>query len=168
MKTTKVALINSPMQEKTFHHPLLLPLSLAYLAAVLKKEGHEVKVIDCPSCNIDHESLKGELSAFDPALIGITSTTPNIVSALKSANAAKEACPNSKVIIGGPHATFRDKETLSENASVDIVVRGEGELTMLELAQKAPYTEDLTDVNGITIRHDNDIVRTAPEPSYRT
>jgi anaerobic magnesium-protoporphyrin IX monomethyl ester cyclase len=161
-KTTKVALINSPMQEKTFHHPLLLPLSLAYLAAVLKREGHEVKVIDCPACEINHEQLKKELSTFDPALVGITSTTPNIVSALKSASAAKEASPDIKVIIGGPHVTFRDKETLTENPAVDVVVRGEGELTMLELAQKAPYTKDLTGVNGITIRHNGDVVRTAP------
>jgi len=164
MKTTKVALINSPMQERTFHHPLLLPLSLAYLAAVLKKEGHEVKVIDCPACSIDHEKLKGELSAFNPALVGITSTTPNIVSALKSADASKMACPDAKVIIGGPHVTFRDKETLTENPSVDVVVRGEGELTLLELAQKAPYTEDLTDVSGITIRHNGETLRTAPRP----
>jgi len=164
MKTTKVALINSPMQEKTFHHPLLLPLSLGYLAAVLKKDGHEVKLIDCPACNIDHENLKGQLSAFDPTLIGITSTTPNIVSALKSAATAKEACPNSKIIMGGPHVTFRDQETLNENANVDIVVKGEGEQTMLDLAEKAPYTEDLTDVSGITIRHNGEIIRTAPRP----
>ncbi len=150
------------MQEKTFHHPLLLPLSLAYLAAVLKKEGHEVKVIDCPACSIDHEKLKGELSSFNPTLVGITSTTPNIASALKSADASKTAVPNAKVIIGGPHVTFRDKETLTENPAVDVIVRGEGELTLLDLAQKAPYTEDLTDVNGITIRHKGDIIRTAP------
>jgi anaerobic magnesium-protoporphyrin IX monomethyl ester cyclase len=177
MKTTKVALINSPHQEQSFHHPLLIPLSLAYLAAVLKKEGHEVKVIDCPACNLDHEKLKGELSAFDPGLVGITSTTPNIVSALKSATAAKEACPNSKVIMGGPHVTFRDKETLAENPGVDLVVRGEGELTMLELAEKAPYSDNLTEINGMTVRHNGEIVRTAerafienldelPRPAY--
>jgi anaerobic magnesium-protoporphyrin IX monomethyl ester cyclase len=161
-KTTKVALINSPVQEEAFHHPLLLPLSIAYLAAVLKKEGHEIKVIDCPACSIDHEKLKGELEAFSPELVGVTSTTPNIVSALKSAAASKEACPGAKVIMGGPHVTFRDKETLSENADVDIVVRGEGELTMLELAEKAPHSDNLTEVNGITVRHSGEIVRTAP------
>ncbi len=162
MKTTKIALINSPLQEKVFNHPLLIPLSIAYLAAVLKKEGHEVKFIDCPACNINHEQLKGELSTFDPSVIGITSTTPNIGSALKSADAAKQACPTAKIVIGGPHVTFRDKETLTENPSVDIVARGEGELTMLELAEKAPYQQDLTEIAGITIRHNGDVVRPAP------
>jgi hypothetical protein len=41
-KTSKVALINSPILKGVFHHPLLIPLGLAYLAAVLEKEGHEV------------------------------------------------------------------------------------------------------------------------------
>ena len=166
-KTSKVALINSPILKGVFHHPLLIPLGLAYLAAVLEKEGHEVKVIDCPACKIDHEKLKTELSLFNPTLIGITSTTPTTPSALQSARAAKEACPNAKVIMGGPHATFMDKEILSEEPAVDMVVRGEGEQTLLELTQKSDDLDDpntLKTINGLTFKKDGKIVQTPDRP----
>ncbi len=163
MKTTKVALINPTVEQMDYQHPLLLPLSLAYLAAVLKREGHEVKLIDCPASHLSYEELKKELSTFDPELIGITSTTPNIFSAMKSASAAKEACPNAQVIMGGPHVTFRDAETLQENPNIDIIVRGEGELTMLELAALKEITPAaLKDVKGITFRNNGEAARTGP------
>jgi len=65
-RTTKIALVNSPFLKGVFHHPLLLPLGLAYLAAVLERAGHEVRVIDCPACALDHENLKVELASFKP------------------------------------------------------------------------------------------------------
>ena len=157
---TKIALVNSPILKGVFHHPLLPPLGLAYLAAVLEQEGHEIKVIDCPACAITHGKLKTELAQFNPAIIGLTATTPTIPSALLSAQTAKEACPNAKVIIGGPHATFTDKQILTENAAVDIVVRGEGEQTITELAQHATSTKHLQNINGITFRKNGQIIQT--------
>lgn len=57
-KSNRIALINSPILKGVFSHPLLIPLGLAYLAAVLEKDGQEVKIIDCPACKISHEQLK--------------------------------------------------------------------------------------------------------------
>ena len=164
MEKTRIVLINSPILKGVFHHPLLIPLGLAYLAAVMEKDGHEVKVIDCPACKLDHENLKTELSRFDPTLIGITSTTPTTPSALLSARAAKEECPNAKVVMGGPHATFMDKEILSEVEAVDIVVRGEGEQTLLELAQKSEDPNAFKDIKGVTFRKDGKIIQTPNRP----
>ena len=56
--------------------------------------------------------LKLELSVFQPTIVGIGAMTPVIESALKTAYVAKEVCPDAKVIMGGPHATFADKEIL--------------------------------------------------------
>jgi radical SAM superfamily enzyme YgiQ (UPF0313 family) len=177
-KKTKIALVNSPVLKGVFQHPLTPPLGLAYLAAVLERDGHEVRVIDCPACAIDHEKLKVELSSFAPKLVGLTAMTPTIPSALLSARAAKEACPNSKVILGGPHATFMDKQIISEEKSIDIVVRGEGEQTLMEIAQNASNAERLHDINGITFRNKGHIVQTPdrffiqnlddiPRPAYK-
>jgi hypothetical protein len=46
---TKVALVTPPLSEKVAHHPLFPPLGLAYMAAVLEKNGFEVKIIDSPT-----------------------------------------------------------------------------------------------------------------------
>src|SRR3972149_3841676 len=111
-KAAKIALVNPPILKGVYHHQLYLPMGLAYLAAVLEKNQYEITVIDCPASNIDHEKLKTKIAAFKPDTEGITSMTPTIQSTLLSARSAKEACPDAKVVVGGPHATFMDKEIL--------------------------------------------------------
>jgi len=167
MKThrkAKVALVNPPLLEGSYRHPIFPPLGLAYLAAVLEQDRHEIKIIDCPIYGMNHEELKAELATFQPDFVGIASMTPTIPSALQSARVAKEACPNSKVIMGGPHATFMDKQILSEEKAVDIVVRGEGEETLLELIQYSLDAKNLCDVKGITFRSEGKIVQTPNRP----
>ena len=140
-------------------------MGLAYLAAVLESKGHDVKVIDCQGLDLDHEKLKSELSSFKPNLVGITSIAPLISSALLSAKATKETVPDAPVILGGPHATFMDKEIIDSEAAIDVVVRGEGEETLLELADNVYDPNKLQRINGITFRSSNQTVRT-PNRSY--
>jgi len=161
---SKVALVTSPHLEGAYHHPLFPPIGLSYLAAVLEQNAFEVKVIDCPACGFTHENLKAELSSFNPDLIGIASMTATVPSALQAARTAKETCPNSKVIMGGPHATFADTQILTEENAVDIVVRGEGELTLLELAQNNADPKTLPDTRGITFRNNGQIIKTPNRP----
>jgi radical SAM superfamily enzyme YgiQ (UPF0313 family) len=158
MAKTKIALINPPFMEGSFHHPLLLPLGIAYLAAVAEKGGHEVKVIDCPASGLDQTQLKKELASFNPAIVGITGTTPTIKSSIQSAQTSKEVLPNAQVLVGGAHATFMDKQLLEEVPAIDVIVRGEGELTLLELADTV-NNQDLSEVDGITYRADGQIVQ---------
>lgn len=168
--------MNTPLLEGVAQHPGFPPLGLAYMAAALEQNGFEVKIFDCPVCKTNHEKLRFELASFQPKIVGVTSMTPTIVSALKSARVAREVCPNSKVVVGGPHATFMDKETLAEEPAVDIVVRGEGEETILQLAN-LNNEKGLEDVMGITFRKNGEIIRTAdrrfiqnldslPRPAY--
>jgi radical SAM superfamily enzyme YgiQ (UPF0313 family) len=166
MKTnkTKIALVNTPLLEGVAHHPLFPPLGLAYMAAVLEQNDFEVKIFDCPVCEIDHEKLKAELDSFQPTMVGIGSMTPTIESALKSARVAKEVCPDAKVLMGGPHATFADKQILTDEKAVDIIVRGEGEETILELAKQSPELQKVSDVKGITFRKDNQIIQAPGRP----
>lgn len=177
-ESVRIALVNPPPLKGVYHHQLYLPLGLAYLAAVLEDANYEVKVIDCPAMGINHEKLGAELSSFEPLIVGITSMTPTIKSALLSANIAKKACPETMVVLGGPHVTFMDKEVLANEDAVDVVVRGEGEKTFLDLAQKSCSQKDLRKVAGITFRHNNEIVRNPdreyiqnldelPRPSYK-
>ena len=89
--------------------------------------------------------------------------TPTIESALKCAQIAKEAAQR-QVIMGGPHATFADIEILSSEKAVDVIVRGEGEETIVELAKQTP----LGDIKGISFRKDDEIIQTPTRPSYKT
>ncbi len=160
----KVALVNPPLPVDIGHHPQFPPLGLAYMAAVLDKNGFEVKIIDCPVNHYNHENLKAELSAFQPALVGTGSMTPTIESALKCAQVAKEVCSEATVVMGGPHATFADKEVLTSEKAVDLIVRGEGEETLLEIAKRPETGQKLSDIKGITFRRDKEIIQTPNRP----
>jgi anaerobic magnesium-protoporphyrin IX monomethyl ester cyclase len=161
----KTALVNPPPLKGVYRHQLYLSIGLAYLAAILEENDHEVTVIDCPASEIDLQQLKNKLASIQPNLIGITSMTPTIQSALQSANIAKEASPDAIVILGGPHTTFMDKQVLEEEKNVDIIVRGEGEKTLLEITQNISNKKNLNQIEGITFRKEKEIIRT-PDRKY--
>jgi radical SAM superfamily enzyme YgiQ (UPF0313 family) len=162
-KKVRIALVNPPILKGVYRHQLYLPIGLAYLAAVLEAKGHDVTVIDCPADNVSHDQLRERLASHEPLIVGITSMTPTIQSALQSARVAKEACPNATTILGGSHATFMDEQVLSEESAVDVVVRSEGEQTIVELAQLSD-SKGLPKIDGITFRNEKQIVRTPNRP----
>ena len=132
----------------------LPPLGLAYLAAVIREEGHDVKIIDRA---IEQRPLTREdFQPFD--LVGISADTPRYPEAVEIASIAKEA--GKKVIMGGYHVTFLDKEAL-ETGVVDIVVRGEAEEIMVNLLRALENNEDLHKVKGISFVKNGELVRTA-------
>lgn len=141
-----------------------LPIGLAYLAAVIEKDGHELKVFDCLALGLDHKNLGNEFVAYQPDVVGITSVTPTVNSTLLTAKITKENAPNAIVVLGGPHATFLDREVLTEEPTVDVVVRGEGEVTVIDLFSKLFGSGDLQSVAGISFRKNGEIIRTADRP----
>jgi anaerobic magnesium-protoporphyrin IX monomethyl ester cyclase len=163
-RRAKISLVNPPPLKGVYRHQLYLPIGLGYLAAVLEENGYDVTVIDCPALEMDLKQLKTKLASINPDVIGITSMTPTIQSALLSASAAKGACADAMVVLGGPHATFMDEQVLNEEAAVDVVVRGEGEETLLELAQTVSNPMGLNKIQGITFRNNGQTVRTPTRP----
>jgi anaerobic magnesium-protoporphyrin IX monomethyl ester cyclase len=108
--------------------------------------------------------IERELERSQPDIIGVTSTTPTIYEALSVIRIAKKACPNAVTVLGGPHASFLAAETLKECRELDVVCKGEGEKTMLELAHAVERKESLSNVKGIVLRSDENIIETAPQP----
>ncbi len=90
----KVALISPPPASQwafvDYQYPLI---GLAYLAAVLEKDGHQILVIDCPPQHLTYRHIGQELSRFQPDIVGITSVTATFNSALKVAQNTKQTCP---------------------------------------------------------------------------
>lgn len=141
-----------------------LPLGLAYLASVLEREGHKVKVLDCPTLEYDLKDLEREIKGFSPQVMGITSTTSTIYDAYKVARLTKEISPKAVVVIGGPHVSFTAEQTLRECPFIDVVVRGEGETTTEELITCLEEGQPLEEVRGISFRKDEKVVETENRP----
>ncbi|UCF06339.1 MAG: cobalamin-dependent protein [bacterium] len=135
------------------------PLGLAYLAAVLK-DHHNVQVIDFtaekrdwrryPYCNFD--------------IVGISVDTARYNAALKIADRAKDM--GATVVMGGPHVSFMDEETL-ESGSVDYIVRNEGEFAFRSLVDYLSKDIPLEEVRGVSYRTNGKIHRTPLAPFIR-
>ncbi len=129
------------------------PLGLGYLASVLESNGHEVRIIDSLAMDYGLADVKRAIQKFDPGLVGITATTPAIYDAYGIARTVKEENPDCRTILGGPHATFMARETLEECPQVEVVVKGEGEQTVVELASG----KKLRTMRGIAFRKNDKV-----------
>ncbi len=159
-----VTLVNPPYPVGAHQHPPFTPLGLGYLAAVLEKDQHEVDVIDCQASRFSFEDFKRELSKRKSDIVGITSTTLTYKSALHIAEIAKEINPSCSTVLGGCHVTFWDVEALEECPQLDVVVRKEGENTMIELVERLEAGKDFHDVLGVTYRKDGKVVKNPDRP----
>ncbi len=128
------------------------PLGLAYLASSLRKEGFKVKIIDDLVENLSFGDLIKKIK--DSFIVGITSTTPTFNAALNYAKRIKQALPNIFVILGGVHVTFKPHEALKY---ADAVCLGEGEETMVEVAERVEAGKSLEGVRGIIYKENNKI-----------
>ncbi len=139
-------------------------MGLAYLAAVLERANYNVEILDSPAYRMTFNQLGDELARRKPDIIGITATTATIPEALKTAEMADKILPDSKIILGGAHFTFVPEQTMKENPPIDIGCIGEGEETIVELAQTLEGGGDLKQVKGIIFRRDGELVTTPPRP----
>jgi anaerobic magnesium-protoporphyrin IX monomethyl ester cyclase len=158
-KRLHITLVNPPYPDGSFLHPTFPSLGLAYLAAVLEKNQFQVDLIDCQTSRFAREEFRKEIRKRQPDVVGITSTILTYKSALQIAKIAKDACPKCLTVLGGPFVSFWDEKALQESASVDIIVRKEGENTMLELAERVEAGKEYYDVLGTTCRKKGKIVR---------
>lgn len=139
-------------------------LGLLYIAAVLENKGITVSIVPADMLKLSWGQIKREIQSFNPNLIGVTSTTENRFQSFKLIKLAKKVYPKALTILGGPHASMAAKDCLEHIPELDIVVRGEGEMTMLELCQmleKENNPSSAASVSGITIR-ENGKIRTNP------
>jgi anaerobic magnesium-protoporphyrin IX monomethyl ester cyclase len=128
--------------------PLGAPLSLLSLAGTLREAAFEVVLIDAA---IEPQYLERIGEECKTALcIGISVLTgPMIRGAIEAATFVKSHAPAVAVIFGGWHPTLSSESTLRE-PYVDIVVRGQGEITIVELADALAGKKPLDLIAGIS------------------
>ncbi|MBE0480219.1 MAG: cobalamin B12-binding domain-containing protein [Dehalococcoidia bacterium] len=141
----KTLLINPPYAFSEFP---IIPMGLLYLGAVLERNGYEVEVLDLLVSRYSRDKIKRKLEQYQPDIVGTTCVTMNYPIASDTLKYCKSLNPDITAVIGGPHVTFAPVETLNESAWIDIVVRGEGELTMLDIVSG----KDRAAIDGIAYR----------------
>jgi len=142
------------------------PLALLCLAAVLREHGHKIKLFDH---NVEEKGLKDCLK-FEPEMIGVTSFTgPMILDALRLSEIFRRRL-EVPIVWGGVHASLLPAQTVSD-PRVDMGIIGEGEETIVELADCIEKQGDLEQIKGLVWKKaTNDsakIIENAPRPFIR-
>jgi len=158
---SKVLLINPPVSfdeqyvrgSKTVGE-ILPPLGLAYIAAYLENNGHKVRIIDGMAENKTISEISNKSKSFD--IVGITSITHFVPRAHETAMAIKQVDKDVPVVMGGPHPTVVPFEVL-EDKNVDYVVKGEGEITTLDLVDAVEGKKNPEKVLGLAFRKNGKI-----------
>ncbi len=157
----KVLLINPAYPFEESPTP---PFGLMSIAAYLLENDIDVRIEDYIVTPYSKERVKKVLKEYKPDVIGATGVTMNINTALKVVKDYKEENPNLHAVMGGPHVTFDADDILMDNPFVDSIVRGEGEITFLELLGKLDSKSSFKDVLGISYRENGGVVHNEMRP----
>ena len=133
------------------------PLSLLAIAAPLNTANYKVKIIDAVM-DPDYKETLLNLLDQEAVCLGITSMTGYpILNGLEMAKLVRAKMPDLPIIWGGYHPSILPEQTV-ENEFVDIVVRGQGEATFLELVELLNKNKPIDNVLGITYKKNGRVV----------
>jgi len=140
------------------------PLGILYCAEVMMNNGIEVSMLDQGVLGYSPKQVLSWVKKEDPDILGFSVLGSSMREAIQVAELAESENPNITVVLGNYHPTFNAERILHKYPSVDVVVRGEGEYTSLELAQCLERGDSLEKVEGITFRKNGEVVSTPDRP----
>ncbi|GAH44257.1 unnamed protein product, partial [marine sediment metagenome] len=149
------------------------PIGLAYLCAVLKQNGFEATIIDCLikgslegtpykedqiRYGLTDEEIKSTIQKVAPDVVGVSCLfSAKVYDMLNICRIVKEVNPEIFTITGGAHPTTAYYEVL-EDKNLDYVMIGESEYSLLELLQSLNKKGDLSKVDGLAYRKNQEII----------
>lgn len=129
------------------------------LAAVLRRAGHRVKLVRAQ--RLPFEELRAEVLAFEPAALLYSAMTGEHQYLLEVNRRLKESY-RGLAVFGGPHATFFPE--MIEEEGVDAVCRGEGEETVVELAEALAAGRDYAAIRNLWVKRNGRVERNDLRP----
>lgn len=137
------------------------PLSLAYIASLLLGKGHEIKLLDANILNYKVDKAVSEIKNFNPDILILTSTPVD-----------RWECPNSRIdsvfevidkadvnptILTGSHGSSTP-EWVFKKCNVQYIIRGEPEITVLNLVEAIRQKKDIEKIKGISYKVNDKII----------
>ena len=154
-------------------------LGLAYIAAVLEREGYEVKILDIAAEDFHHvEEIDSEIirlgigyaeiekriRSFSPDIVGVSCLISNQSAEMaRLCELAKSIDSNVITIVGGEHPSALPEEALKDE-NIDFVIIGEGEYTTRDLLNHIVKGTDYSGLDGFAYRDEG---RTMVNPKTR-
>jgi anaerobic magnesium-protoporphyrin IX monomethyl ester cyclase len=144
-----------------------LPMGILYIGAMLKSEGHDVRILDWHDAKGADTAIRETLVSRQPDLIGISIVHANRWGGIEIARMAKQLFPDVPVVFGGIGATFLWRHLLTHFSAIDYIVLGEGEHTIARLVkalEDGAATGEIAGLPGLALRSSKGPVRTADAP----
>ncbi len=180
MKKTKIFLGNAPWykpgyygvragsrwphfeKEGSLYVPF--PFFLAYATAVLEKAGFPVLLVDAIPLKMKEKEFYKKIEEFRPDIVVLETSTASFDNDFKIAKEIKEYFSPKHLIFCGPHHLMYRKEFLENQDIIDIVMIGEYEYTLLEIALAVENNADFKNIKGILYKKDGKVIKTSPRP----
>ncbi|HSA59488.1 MAG TPA: radical SAM protein [bacterium] len=170
IELNKICLINPPTSTGVWG--IYFPMGLVVLGSVLKERGYAVEIVDfdleirkdpslCEFSRFREYALQ-RLEQSQTQLFGISSICSNFPASLLLAREIRRLWPSSRIIMGGPQPSAVPEATLRLCSWVDVIVIGEGEMTLAELVASDFREESLREIPGVAFRDRGQIIRSSP------
>ena len=138
------------------------PLGIQTLAPVLRQRGHQVRMFDTASPEMQAEQIAQAVAREKPGVIGLsflsTTTYPSVKNMARRLKAEAGKIP---IIVGGAFATLNADRILGDCPDIDCVGVGEGEELLPEYVE---HLDDPSSVAGLVWRRGGEVVANAPRP----
>ena len=143
---------------------------MAYIAAVLEQNGYAVGILDALALGsgqrdelpdgrirvgLTETQIATYVRDFAPDIVGIGCGFSAYASdSHRIAKCVRQVCPDTQIVFGGAHASMQPESVLRDQ-NVGVVVRGEGEMTFLELVKCFESGHGHLNIRGTVARKDN-------------
>jgi len=143
------------------------PLGILQLASYLEEycEDVEIEVLDCQATKVNWRGLEKRIENVDPDVVAPSGlATCNAYTTVRAVETAKTVNPEILTVVGGQHFTATVDESLTTYPEIDVVIRGEGEETLVELLRAHSEERPFSNVQGVSFAHDGAIYHTPDRP----
>jgi len=167
----RLALIFNPFKYKVHEENLRIvqkyfgmfpPLSLAWVAAIARKAGHEVTIIDARTLNLSKDEVADRLRQFRPDIMGFMMTTYMFPDTLDWIRSLKKEI-RVPIVIGGYNLRVYPRESVS-HPEIEYGVVEHALDTVPQLFEALEGKRKLRDVAGLVFKDNNGIQVNPPRP----
>jgi len=163
-----VVLVNPPILDRrsieipTRAHNPFEHLGIGYIASYLRKSGYEVKIIDSYIVDRSIGETVRLIEKESPRLVGLSATHEFLTAAVDIARCMREDGYEGHITVGGYLSTFLHDRILRLFPFFDSIVRGEGEITIVDLMEKLSSPSSWQSIPGLSYRDGDNIIINPP------
>ena len=142
------------------------PTSLLVLAAYVERElpDIEIEVLDCQGERMSWDGIEKYIESSAPSIVLTSGFTCNAYTCARTSEITKTVDKDIITVVGGIHFSSVPEESLTDFPEIDYIVRGEGEVTLVDLIKTLKSGKNIERVKGISFRRNGKIIHTPPRP----